>query len=84
MPKSKKKPTPREARTFEQINGLLQDCLHAGPHCLLVCDGCVKISDGYTKAASVIRMPRKTFEAFIDWYNTGKYRKPRKKKGAKP
>jgi hypothetical protein len=27
-----------------------------------------------------ITLPRATFEAFVDWYNTGEFHKPRRRK----
>lgn len=79
--------TPREAKTFEQICELDRDNVDTDEHWMILDSG----GDEITLAAqqlgkpssAKISMPRATFEAFIDWYNTGTFRKPRAKRKAK-
>ena len=69
--------TPREARTAKDFMNLENFFAKVADHKLLVQKESVTI--GVVGFAS-ISIPRATFEAFIDWYNTGKFKNPRKRK----
>lgn len=83
--KPKKTLTPRTARTFEQICTLKRDNVSTVDYWMMVCDGgkvviCAQ-RDGQA-VQTMLRLPRHTFEKFIDWYNTGEWPIKRKKQGA--
>ena len=77
----KKTRPPREARTFNQIVGIPRDNV-ATPGYWFMLGG-----EGFTNRVTIakqrtgeaaewmVHVPRRDFERFIDWYNTGKWGK---------
>lgn len=72
--------TPREARTKEELAQLKVERVEADDFRLSVWSGSVTI--GHANGMSTL-IPRDLFDAMIDWYNTGKFKKPRKRKPAR-
>ena len=86
MPKPKpKKMTPREARTLNRVFKLSCNSVSIDEYWMMVDLAEVTITKQYPgcEPQAMAAIPRAIFDAFVDWYNTGKYKKPRKKKGAK-
>lgn len=72
--------TPRQARTLDQVCAMPRDNVGTDEHWLLVDGHTVAICqqrDGESPTAKIV-MPRETFDAFADWYTTGRWRKPRR------
>lgn len=75
--------TPREAKTFDDICSLPRDNVSTDEHWIIINgenDVCISTQRNGEPRTESVHLPRETFEAFIDWYNTGKWKKPRKKK----
>lgn len=78
----RREPAPRGARTFKQICALPCDNIDAGDWYYLGFNSAGEIYLGqqrpYETPIWCGTIPRRTFEAWIDWYNTGKMpRRPR-------
>jgi transposase len=72
--------TPREARTFDEVCGIPRDNVTRGQFWMLLDDDHIVLTQqkpGEPATAS-IRITRRAFEAFADWYNDGVW--PRRKK----
>jgi hypothetical protein len=71
--------TPRNAASFNEICEMRRDNVSTREHWM--------ITDGHTvtlatqkngqAATESVSMPRKTFDAFADWYMTGTWKAPR-------
>lgn len=70
----RKKLTPREARTFKQICDLPSSSVDTPSHWILLGSRGITICEQRLGGAGQrqVILPRRTFEKFIDWYNTGK------------
>ena len=78
--------TPREAKTIAQVYDLPRDNVDTDAHWILT-DGItitLRAQRNGEPSTESITLPRATFEAFIDWYNTGKFKRPQKKARRKP
>lgn len=75
--------TPREALTLDQVDSLPSDTVETDDHWIVIDGGDVALCAQRTGEAPTqeIKLPRATFEAFIDWYNTGEFKRPRKRPG---
>lgn len=75
MKKAKLK-TPREARTFAQICKLPRDNVDSGDFWIAIDEQTVTVAHQQTGAPAISKttIPRRQFEALIDWYNTGSKR----------
>ena len=74
--------TPRKAKTLQVIAALPRDNVGTEHHWIILDGGNVTIAAQQpgSPPTAIITIPRETFEAFADWYNTGVWRKPRKRK----
>lgn len=65
--------TPRKARTLNQICDLPRDNVGAPGYGIMVEEGEVYLSaqEWGEHPTESIRIPRKVFDAFVDWYNEG-------------
>jgi len=63
--------TPREARTFDEIYELPEDNWSGKTHWLMIDQGFVSIVEQRMgeQSTAKIEIPRRTFDAMIDWYN---------------
>jgi hypothetical protein len=81
---SKKLRAPREAKTLDELCSIPRDNVGTNDHWIIT-DGC-EVTLAAQRSGSLptatVSIPRATFEAFIDWYNTGIWRKPRARKAA--
>lgn len=77
----KTKLTPRQAKTFDEICGLRRDNVGTDTNWMIFDEIEVTITKQTLGGSKIgrVTIPRADFEAFIDWYNTGTFRKPRKK-----
>lgn len=69
--------TPREARTYNQICERPRDWKGYGDWSLMISEGVVVLSEqamGESRAQH-IEIPRRAFNALIDWYNHGEGRR---------
>lgn len=77
--------TPREARTREEVLALKPKHYiesEQGVYRFLVTEDRVIFSvpeEGEVPGSRFV-IDRRNFDRFIDWYNTGKFKKPRKRK----
>ena len=66
--------TPREVKTFDELCALPCDNVSSTTHWIVVSEASVVLTQqrvGEPTEAS-ITIPRRVFNRFIDWYNTGK------------
>ena len=77
---AKKVRTPREAVTFNQICEIPRDNMGTKDFWFMVDGGAVIIAKQTSGSdlEAKISIPRKDFNRFIDWYNTGTYKRTRK------
>lgn len=76
-------PTPRltsarSAKTLKDVGALERDNVSTGEHWIIT-DGEVVTLVAQRRGkppTQWVDLPRATFEAFIDWYNTGKFLHP--------
>lgn len=68
--------TPREATTYAQQERMKRDNVVTARFWMLLDEGEVVICEQrrLCSPTAKIRIPRATFNRFIDWYNTGKWR----------
>jgi hypothetical protein len=74
--------TPREAKTFDELCKLPRDNVDTDAHWLMADVDTVTIAAqrNSEECTAKVKLPRATFEAFIDWYNTGKWKARRSRK----
>lgn len=74
--------TPRQAVTEDRICDLPRDNVSTDEHWMSLSECVVTIANQRVgeKITGIAEIPRATFEAFIDWYNTGKWTKPKTKR----
>jgi len=79
--KPKKVLTPREARTWKQIEALPRDNVDT-VNCWMLLGGsgdCGEVTIARQRtgeaAQGIVKLPRREFERMIDWYNTGKWKR---------
>jgi hypothetical protein len=74
------KTTPRDATNNNVIAKIPRDNVATHEHWMIIGHSTVTLAaqkDGQASKAE-IEIPRRTFNAFIDWYNTGVWRQPRR------
>lgn len=69
--------TPRTARTVDQLCTLKRDNVSTRSHWIIVDADAQRVvihaqRNGESSTESIC-LPRRTFEKFIDWYNTGEW-----------
>ena len=76
---------PREAKTLAGIIRMDRDCVETERYWMSVDEGdvCLYEQQYGLPATAKMHIPRKTFEAFIDWYNTGVWKQPKKRKAVR-
>ncbi len=82
MKKKRPIPTPRQARSFADICLMPRDNVGTRDFWILADVGEVTLAQQkqYEAVTADITIPRKVFDAFVDWYMTGKWLAPHKKR----
>lgn len=82
MAKTKTPRTPREARTMNQICAIPRDNIDRGDYWMMLGAGEVTLAKQQVGGPPDARLdiPRRVFDAFVDWYQTGQWPPKRKQK----
>lgn len=82
---TRKKLTPRTARTVADVCALRHDNVATPEHWIITDGRRVTIAAQRTgePCTGKVSLPLATFEAFIDWYDTGRFRSPVERPAAK-
>lgn len=81
----RKKPTtklaPIDANTTNQVCELPRDNVDTDEHWIITDGATVTIAAQRpgVAATAMVKLPKPTFDAFVRWYTTGRWRTPRKK-----
>ena len=77
--------TPRRAKTEKQICKLPRNSVDTPDYWLLIHEDFVTLTAQRNAElpSRMLGLPRATFEAFIDWYNSGVWKRPRSGKARK-